>query len=76
MSKTAARLQGCDGLVTQGSVSRHERAVLEARRYARAVAAGVAIAFVMLVAAPETPLTYPLAVGFFVAAGVLIWIDD
>ncbi|HEX8941371.1 MAG TPA: hypothetical protein VF763_14550 [Candidatus Limnocylindrales bacterium] len=43
----------------------------EAGRYGRALAAGVAIAFVMFVAAPWLPLSYALAIGLFVAAAVL-----
>lgn len=58
------------------SVSQYEQAMVEAKRYARAGLAGVAIAFVMFVASPQIPITYVLAVGFFVAAGILVWVND
>ena len=44
----------------------------ELRWYGQAALAGVAIAFVMFVANPSSPLTYVLAIGFFVAALVLL----
>ncbi len=69
-------LQGSGGFEPEVCATSHERLVLELRRYGRALAAGIGIAFVMLVAAPETPLTYPVAVGCFVTAGVLAWVDD
>lgn len=43
----------------------------EVRRYGTAAAAGIAIAFVLFVANPTAPLTYILAIGLFVSAGVL-----
>ena len=46
-----------------------------ARRYLEAAAGGLAIAFVILVAAPQTPPTYLIAMGFFTIAIILIWAD-
>lgn len=50
--------------------------ISEAWRYARAALAGVAIAFVMLVGAPQSPPTYLVAIGFFAMAFVLVWADE
>jgi hypothetical protein len=58
------------------SMSDRPGGVSEAWRYARAAVAGVAIAFVMLVAAPQLPLSYPLAIGLYVVAGVLFLVND
>ena len=45
----------------------------ERRRYVRAFLAGLAIVFVLLVAAPQSPPTYVLGIGFFVVAIVIVW---
>ena len=47
----------------------------EIRRYLEAAAGGLAIAFVILVAAPQTSPTYLIAMGFFTVAIVLVWGD-
>lgn len=47
----------------------------EARRYLEAAAGGLAIALVILVAAPQTSPTYLIAMGFFTVAIVLVWGD-
>jgi hypothetical protein len=52
-----------------------EGLIKEARRYAQAALAGVAISFVMIVADPGSPPTYVIAIGFFVAALVLVLLD-
>ncbi len=48
----------------------------EAMRYARAAAAGIAVAFVLLVGNPGTPPSYLLAIGAFAMALVLIVVKD
>lgn len=56
-------------------VSDHGGRRNEARRYLEAAAGGLAIALVILVAAPQTSPTYLIAMGFFTVAIVLVWGD-